>query len=158
MFERFTHNARTAVVLAEDAARVRGQAAVDTGHLLSGLVSEALGPANSAAAVLAGLGIDVAALRRRADAALTPGSGAPAGAIPFTEPAKQVLLLSLREALRLRHEHVGTEHLLLGLISEAHGTAATVLNHAGVYLGRVRVQVERLPARQVQAPPAARTG
>ncbi|WP_432976559.1 Clp protease N-terminal domain-containing protein [Dactylosporangium sp. CA-233914] len=62
--------------------------------------------------------------------------------------------MSLREALQLRHDHIGTEHLLLGLIRQGRGASTRILNLAGVDLGSARVQVERMPSRHREAPPA----
>jgi ATP-dependent Clp protease ATP-binding subunit ClpC len=112
VFARFTEPARQAVVLAQDEARSLGQAFIAPDHLFLGLIREERGLATR---VLDSLGVDDA--KARADVAARYGSGdEPAtGQIPFTAEAKKVLELALREALSLRHDYVGTEHLLLGL-------------------------------------------
>ena len=187
MFERFTDRARQAVVLAEEEARSLEHGYVGTEHLLLGILAEGtnvgatvLGhfgvryeavrdevrrevargyrPAGDAEALRA-IGIDLDAVRRKAEEAF--GSGAldrprrgrgrrgrlrgrawsPWGGRPFTSRAKKVLELSLREALRLRHNYVGTEHLLLGLVREDQGLAALVLVRSGAGPEAVRARV-----------------
>jgi len=169
MFERFTDRAREVVVLAQQEARLLGHNYVGTEHILLGLLAEGTGVA---ARVLAGLGverdrvrsetvrilgppeepdaealevlgIDLAAVRRKAEEAFGPGAldrtraarkrgCGPRGHVPFTPRAKKVLELSLREALRLRHNYIGTEHILLGLLREGQGLAVKLLARAGV--------------------------
>jgi hypothetical protein len=151
MFERFTGNARAAVVFASDFARAGGHVSIGPEHLLLALIHDGR---TSAVAVIEGLGIAPAGLRRRIAAALGSGPGAPRGNIPLTGAAKQVLLLSLREALLLGHDHIGTEHLLLGLIREGQGLPARALTQVGAGLEAVRARVGGLGPRRPEAPPA----
>jgi ATP-dependent Clp protease ATP-binding subunit ClpC len=131
VFERFTDRARRVVVLAQDEARMLNHGHIGTEHLLLGLLSEGDGVA---ARALQALGVSLESVRRRID----PGSAEPDAHIPFTPRAKKVLELSLREALQLGHDHIGTEHILLGLVREGEGTGARLL---GADPGRVRRQV-----------------
>jgi ATP-dependent Clp protease ATP-binding subunit ClpA len=83
-------------------------------------------------------------VRHEVEGIIGQGQQAPSGHIPFTPRAKKVLELSLREALQLGHEYIGTEHILLGLIREGDGVAAQVLVRLGADLNRVRQQVIQL--------------
>jgi ATP-dependent Clp protease ATP-binding subunit ClpC len=132
MFERFTDRAREAVSLAQDEARRLGHDSIGTEHLLLGLLREGTGVAIR---VLQELNEDVDTLRDDVEAAAGRGDGPPSGHIKFSEPAKTVLELSLRQALQLGHSHIGTEHLLLGMLREGDGVAARVLTGHGVTLG-----------------------
>ena len=125
-------------------ARALGHDYIGTEHLLLGLISEGDGVAAKA---LESLGVSAEALRARVVEIVGPGSDhESSGHIPFTPQAKQVLRLSLGEALRLGHNYIGTEHLLLGLIQEKEGVAAQALADAGADLRRVRAEVVRLLA------------
>src|SRR6185312_7388069 len=138
MFERFTDRARRVVVLAQEEARMLDHDYIGTEHLLLGLAHEGEGVA---AKTLAGMGISLESVRRQVEQIIGQGQQAPSGHIPFTPRAKKVLELSLREALQLGHNHIGTEHLLLGLIREGEGAAAQVLVKLGADLNRVRQRV-----------------
>ena len=138
MFERFTNRARRVVVLAQEEARMLNHNYVGTEHLLLGLIHEGEG---IAAKALESLGIGLEAVRREVEEVIGEGQEAPSGHIPFTPRAKKVLELSLREALELDHNYIGTEHILLGLIREGEGVAAQVLVRLGADLDRVRQQV-----------------
>lgn len=176
MFERFTGDARQAVVLAQDEARALCHHYIGTEHLLLGLLSEGDGPAARVLGehglraedlrrrilsivggagsldpeALAAFGIDLDEVKRATEAAFGPGAldpqgrRRPTGHIPFTPRAKKVLELSLREATRLRHDHIGTGHVLLGLIREGKGVAAKVLIDAGCDLDGLRDDVARM--------------
>src|SRR5260370_21720315 len=111
MFERFTDPARRVVVLANEEARELGHNYIGTEHILLGLLRE---DESVAAQALEALGIGLDAVRREVKQIIGPGEGMPAGHIPFTPRAKKVLELSLREALPLGHNYIGTEHILLG--------------------------------------------
>jgi len=141
MFERFTDRARRVVVLAQEEARLLSHNYIGTEHILLGLIHEGEGVA---AEVLRTLGIGLDAVRDRVRSAIGEGSQAPSGHIPFTPRAKKVLELSLREALQLGHNYIGTEHILLGLIREGQGVAAEVLVALGADLNVVRQQVIRV--------------
>jgi ATP-dependent Clp protease ATP-binding subunit ClpA len=139
MFERFTDRARRVVVLAQEEARLLSHNYIGTEHILLGLIHENDGVA---AKVLEGLGISLEAVRAKVEAIIGEGGpGAPAGHIPFTPRAKKVLELSLREALQLGHNYIGTEHILLGLIREGQGVGAQVLVNLGAELSAVREAV-----------------
>ena len=138
MFERFTDRARRVVVLAQEEARLLNHNYIGTEHILLGLIHEGEGVAAKA---LESLGISLEAVRAQVEEIIGQGQTAPTGHIPFTPRAKKVLELSLREALQLGHNYIGTEHILLGLIREGEGVAAQVLVKLGADLPRVREQV-----------------
>jgi ATP-dependent Clp protease ATP-binding subunit ClpC len=139
VFERFTDRARRVVVLAQEEARMMNHRSIGTEHILLGLIHEGEG---LAALVLGSCGVELAHVRAFVERE-TAGDDAepPGGHIPFTGRAKKVLELSLREALQLRHNYIGTEHILLGLIREGEGLAAQALADAGVDLADVRQRV-----------------
>ena len=141
MFERFTDRARRTVVLAQEEARTLNHNYIGTEHILLGLIHEGEGVAAKA---LESLGISLDAVRQQVEAIIGRGQQAPSGHIPFTPRAKKVLELSLREALQLGHNYIGTEHILLGLLREGDGVAANVLVKLGADLNRVRQQVIQL--------------
>src|SRR6187401_569646 len=141
MFERFTDRARRVVVLAQEEARLLNHSYIGTEHILLGLIHEGEGVAAKA---LESLGISLEAVRSQVQDIIGQGGSSPSGHIPFTPRAKKVLELSLREALQLGHNYIGTEHILLGLIREGEGVAAQVLVKLGADLSRVRQQVIQL--------------
>src|SRR5690554_3562314 len=141
MFERFTDRARRVVVLAQEEARMLNHNYIGTEHILLGLIHEGEGVAAKA---LDALCISIDAVRAQVQEIIGEGQQAPSGHIPFTPRAKKVLELSLREALQLGHNYIGTEHILLGLIREGEGVAAQVLGKLGADLNRVRQQVIQL--------------
>ncbi|MDA8102886.1 MAG: ATP-dependent Clp protease ATP-binding subunit [Nitrospiraceae bacterium] len=138
MFERFTDRARRVLVLAQEEARLLNHNFIGTEHILLGLIHEGEGVAAKA---LESLGISLEAVREKVEELIGPASGPSAGSPPFTPRAKKVLELSLREALQLGHNYIGTEHMLLGLVREGDGVAAQVLTSLGADLSRVRQQV-----------------
>ena len=141
MFERFTDRARRSVVLAQEEARTLNHNYIGTEHILLGLVRERDGVAGKA---LVSLDISLDAVRQQVEEIVGHGQAVPRGHIPFTPRAKKVLELSLREALQLGHNYIGTEHILLGLIREGEGVAAQVLQKLGADLNRVRQTVIQL--------------
>ncbi|MGA0710730.1 MAG: ATP-dependent Clp protease ATP-binding subunit, partial [Ilumatobacteraceae bacterium] len=141
MFERFTDRARRVVVLAQEEARLLNHSYIGTEHILLGLIHEGEGVAAKA---LESLNISLDAVRAQVEEIIGQGGSSPSGHIPFTPRAKKVLELSLREALQLGHNYIGTEHILLGLIREGEGVAAQVLVKLGADLSRVRQQVIQL--------------
>ncbi len=141
MFERFTDRARRVVVLAQEEARLLNHNYIGTEHILLGLIHEGEGVAAKA---LESLNISLEAVRQQVEEIIGQGGSSPSGHIPFTPRAKKVLELSLREALQLGHNYIGTEHILLGLIREGEGVAAQVLVKLGADLSRVRQQVIQL--------------
>ena len=141
MFERFTDRARRVIVLAQDEAKLLNHNFIGTEHILLGLIHEGEGVAAKA---LESLGIELEAVRQQVEEIIGQGQQVPTGHIPFTPRAKKVLELSLREALQMNHNYIGTEHILLGLIREGEGVAAQVLIKLGADLGRVRSTVLQL--------------
>jgi ATP-dependent Clp protease ATP-binding subunit ClpC len=141
MFERFTEKARRVVVYAQEEARMLNQNYIGTEHLLLGLIREQDG---IAAKALESLNISLEDVRSQVEELIGKGTYVPTGHIPFTPRAKKVLELSLREALQLGHNYIGTEHILLGLIREGEGVAAQVLLNLGADLEKVRSAVIQL--------------
>ena len=121
---------------------------IGTEHLLLGLASERDGVAGKA---LASLDISIEAIRRQVEEIVGQGRAAPTGHIPFTPRSKKVLELSLREALQLGHNYIGTEHILLGVIREGEGVATQVLVRLGANLDRVREMVIQLTSGWTEA-------
>jgi hypothetical protein len=137
VFERFTDRARRVVVLAQEQARLLNHNFIGTEHLLLGLLqAEGVG-----AKVLESLDVSQDVVRRKVTETVGQGGDTPTGHVPFTPRAKKVLELSLREAIGLGHNYIGTEHILLGLVREGEGVAATVLVSLGADLDRVRAHV-----------------
>ncbi len=141
MFERFTEKARRVVVYAQEEARMLNQNYIGTEHLLLGLIREQDG---IAAKALESLNISLEDVHQQVEELIGRGTYVPTGHIPFTPRAKKVLELSLREALQLGHNYIGTEHILLGLIREGEGVAAQVLLNLGADLEKVRSAVIQL--------------
>ncbi|GAB2531831.1 ATP-dependent Clp protease ATP-binding subunit [Brachybacterium huguangmaarense] len=153
MFERFTDRARRVVVLAQDEARLLNHNYIGTEHILLGLIHEAEGVGAKA---LEALGVTLEAARDQVRDIIGEGNQAPTGHIPFTPRAKKVLELSLREALQLGHNYIGTEHILLGLLREGEGTAVKVLTRLKAEPAAVRQEViERLSGYQGKEPATA---
>jgi Clp amino terminal domain, pathogenicity island component len=155
MFERFTDRARRVVVLSQEEARLLNHNYIGTEHLLLGLIHEGEGVA---ARALESLGISLEAVRAQVEEIIGQGQSGPIGQIPFTPRAKKVLELSLREALQLGHNYIGTEHILLGLVREGEGVAAQVLvKLGGGDLARVRqavtVQLASQPSEEISQRP-----
>jgi ATP-dependent Clp protease ATP-binding subunit ClpC len=142
MFERFTNRARHVVVLAQEEARLLNHNYIGTEHILLGLLGE---PDSIAGQVLVSFGFTRDIGRREVEERIGPGKKAQSGHIPFTPRAKKVLELSLREALSLGHNYIGTEHILLGIIRENDGVAAQVI--------RDRADPEQLRAAVIEAVP-----
>lgn len=153
MFERFTDRARQTVVLAQEEARDLAHDFIGTEHLLLGLLREGEGMAAAALRVLA---LDLAGTRAAVEELIGRGTEPPTGNIPFTPRSKKVLELSLREALALGHNYIGTEHILLGIVREGEGVGAQVLVQQGAMLPLVRAavleQVRRAGAARQSAP------
>jgi ATP-dependent Clp protease ATP-binding subunit ClpA len=138
VFERFTERARQVVVLAQEEARGLGHRYIGTEHILLGLLREEEG---LAARVLANLGVTLEDVRGRVVAIVARGESEPSGQIPFTPRAKKVLERALREALSLGHNHIGTEHILLGLVREKEGVAVQILLDLDADLEQVHREV-----------------
>jgi ATP-dependent Clp protease ATP-binding subunit ClpC len=140
VFERFSDRARV-LVLARDEARLLNHKCIGTEHLLLGLIHEGEGVAATA---LESLGISLEAAREKVRDTRGPASSSTTGSPPFTPRAKQVLEFSLRDALQLGHNYIGTEHILLGIVCEGEGVAVQVLVALGADLSRVRERVIEL--------------
>lgn len=153
MFQRFSERARWVVVVAQQEARDLHHDHVGTEHLLLGLVREGHG---IAAKALSNLGISEPAARSLIEHLVGRGGEPPGGHIPFTPRAKIVLDLAHRAALQLGQNHLGTEHILLGLIREGHGVAADVLARLGADRGKVRQQVINLLGYRLRAEDAVK--
>jgi hypothetical protein len=138
MFQRFTDRARRVLVLAQEEARLLRHDSVGAEHILLGLLHEGEGVA---ARALESLGINREAARQQIEEIIGQGRQVPGGHIPFTARAKKMLELSLREALALGHNYVGTEHLLLAMLHENQGVAAQVLTGSGIGHAQVRERV-----------------
>jgi ATP-dependent Clp protease ATP-binding subunit ClpC len=152
MFERFTDRARRVIVLAQEEAVALDHGWIGTEHILLGLARDGEGVAGRA---LTAMGISLDEMRQAVEAIIGRGASPPpeSGHIPFTPRAKKVLELSLREAMQLGADHIGTEHILLALIREGDGVAAQVLRDGGVGLDRARRQVTELRAGPPEAGP-----
>jgi ATP-dependent Clp protease ATP-binding subunit ClpC len=149
MFERFTDRARRVVVLAQEESRLLGHNYIGTEHLLLGLLAEREGVA---ARALQSLDITLDAAREQVKEIIGPGAQEPRGHIPFTPRAKKILELSLREALKLGSEVIGTEHLLLGLVDEGAGVGAQILDRLGAPAPAVREAVLSLAEAEPESP------
>jgi ATP-dependent Clp protease ATP-binding subunit ClpC len=160
VFERFTERARQAVVLAQGEARALKHNYIGTEHLLLGLLREEEG---IAARVLVSFGVTLEAAQVAVTSIVGVGDEAASGQIPFTPRAKKVLELSLREALSLGHNYIGTEHMLLGIVRENEGVAAQILVDLGASAETIRGEIVRLlsgggPSGGVYFPPPASAG
>jgi ATP-dependent Clp protease ATP-binding subunit ClpC len=153
MFERFTSPARQVVVLAQEEARALGHAAIGSEHILLGLLREEEGLASR---VLGSLGVELEATRQQVARLAPRGEHGATGQIPFTPGATKVLELSLREALALGHNYIGTEHVLLGVVRDKDGTAARVLLEGGLEAETVRSALLDLLGEPIQAAPPGR--
>ena len=151
MFERFTERARQVVVLAQEEARILKHNYIGTEHILLGLLREEEG---LAARVLESLDITVERVRAQVVRIVGSGEEVTSGQIPFTPRAKKVLELALREALRLGHNYIGTEHILLALLEAEDGTGVL----AGLGLDRDRVEADVVAALAALAAAAGTQG
>src|SRR3989440_1460326 len=147
LFERFTERARQVVVLAQDEARAFVHNYIGTEHLLLGLLREEEGVA---ARVLEALDVSLEEVRAEVARIIGSGEELATGQIPFTPRGKKVLELALREALSLGHNHIGTEHILLGLVREGEGVAMRILHDLDVDAEKIR---EWIVGKLGQAPP-----
>jgi ATP-dependent Clp protease ATP-binding subunit ClpC len=158
LFERFTERAREVIVLAQDEARALKHNYIGTEHILLGLLREEEG---LAARVLASLGVTLAEVRAQVERIIGQGDEPTTSQIPFTPRAKKVLEFALREAQALGHNHIGTEHVLLGIARENEGVAARILLDFDIDADRIRAEVIRtlggraVHARRLPTPPGA---
>jgi ATP-dependent Clp protease ATP-binding subunit ClpA len=141
MFERFTEKAIKVIMLAQEEARRLGHNKVGTELMLLGLIGEGTG---IAAKVLKSSGLDLKSCRKEVEKIIGRGPGVKSIEIPFTPRAKRILELSWDEARGLKHNYIGTEHLILGLIRENGGVAIRVLMSLGIDLHEVESKVRRL--------------
>jgi ATP-dependent Clp protease ATP-binding subunit ClpA len=154
MFERFTDKARRVVVLAQEESRLFNHGYIGTEHLLLGLIREGEGVGGQ---VLKVTDFDLGSVRAEVEQRVPPGADAPKGHIPFTPRAKKVLELSLRQAIRLGHDYIGTEHILLGIIEEGEGVAAQiVMSKTPLEVVRDEVMARLVEAGSVRDPEHAR--
>ncbi|NKQ55349.1 ATP-dependent Clp protease ATP-binding subunit [Amycolatopsis sp. K13G38] len=137
-FSRFTERARHALVRAERSARGVGNEQIDTPHLLLGTIGD---PEGLAAKAIAELGVTPAQLGERITAVLPEPAEHVPEVVPFSPRARKTIELTMREALRLGHNYVGTEHLLLGLLDQAEGPAYDVLTELGITKDAVDAQI-----------------
>lgn len=150
MFERFTDRARWVIAHTQEEARMLSHNYVGTEHLLLSLIRDGEGVASDA---LESLNISHEAATQEVEEIIGRGLAAPTDDIPFTPQLKRVLEQSLREARQLGHRHMGTEHLLLGVIHTGEGVAAQILQRLGASLPEVRQAViRRLPAGNLDTP------
>jgi len=152
MFERFTDGARRVVVLAQEEARHFEHAHIGTEHLLLGLLGERSG---LGAHALSACGLTSQGAQRAVEDRVGRGSGPATRHLPFTPRAKKVLEFSLREALKLGHNSIGTEHLLLALVAEGEGVAAQILrmNVGGGLEAVRRATLQMMAAEGVEVKP-----
>jgi len=141
VFERFTDRARRVLVLAQEESRFLSHGFIGTEHILLGLIREGEG---TAARALEELDISLEQVREKVQETDGVSATARTASVPFTPRAKKVLELSLREALQLGHNYIGTEHMLLGLVREGEGVGARVLVSLGADPVKVRQQVIQL--------------
>jgi ATP-dependent Clp protease ATP-binding subunit ClpC len=145
MFERFTERARYVVVLAQEESRGLKHREIGSQHLLLGMIREEEG---AAALVLRTLGVELEPARASVVKMTSAKEGPTSGQIPFTSAAKNILEASLREALRLRHQHIGTEHILLGLVRRPDYKAVLILeDDFGLSREQIRDEVMRVISR-----------
>ncbi len=138
MWQRFTERARRVILLGQEEAGKMSSGHVGTEHLLLGLVRENEGVA---AQVLQKMGVSLGKVRQEIEAEVQPGADPGSAEPKLTPKAKRVLELAADEARRMRHNYIGTEHLLLALLREKDGLAATVLRRLGLNLEKARAQV-----------------
>jgi hypothetical protein len=149
MFRRFSPRAREVLVSAQQEARALHHGFIGTEHLLLGLLRDRDGVAGRTLHVL---GISPEAAREQVLDIIGEGQAKVTGHIPLTPRSKKVLELAVQEAVRLDHLHVGTEHILLGLVREGDGVGWHVLHRLGLTVPRVRDQVLQLVSQDRQAP------
>jgi hypothetical protein len=141
-FSRFTQRARNVVVASQTAAQEAGNAEITVGHLVLGLISD---PDSLGAQAIAGQGVDLEAVRRTATATLPESAGKAPELVPFDSQAKKALELTFRQALRLGHNYIGTEHILLALLELEDGTG--VLAGLGVDKAKAEADITETLAR-----------
>lgn len=151
MFELFDGRARQVVVLAQEESRRLHHSHIGTEHLLLGALRD---PEAVSARALGSLGISLDATRQQVEVVVGKETNPSPSHLQFTARGKKALELALREALALRHDHIGDGHILLGIIREGEGTGLRVLGNLGVEPEDLRAQVRQLlgSARYEAAP------
>ena len=147
-FEKFTERARRVLSLAQEEAQRFNHNYIGTEHILLGLVRETDGVA---ARVLSNLGVELQKVRAAVEFIIGRGERTAPGEIGLTPRAKKVIELAVDEARRLNHHHIGTEHLLIGLMREGEGVAAGVLESLGINLDKVRGETSSILSRSSQS-------
>ena len=145
VFERFTEGARQAVVAGREEARRFGHNYIGTEHLLLGVLRQ---EHEVGARVLESLGVTLDGVRSQVGRIVGQGEVVATAQIPFTPRAKRVLELSLREALSLGHDGIGTEHIVLALVREPEGIAAKILLDFDADADKVRERTFELLSRK----------
>ena len=154
-FQRFTDRARKAVLDAEESARELKHGYIGTEHLLIGVARQTDGVA---AVALTQLGVDADAITARVTEAIAPGASVPEGRLPFTPRAKTALEMTMREALKLGHNYIGTEHMILALANASDGgVAADVLTELGVSAAALRETIRGILANYTKPNPPTAT-
>ena len=138
MWQRFTERARRVILLGQEEAGKLNSSHVGTEHLLMGLIRQ---PDGSGARVLQQMDVSLEKVRAELESEMQSGSAPTSGEPKLTPKAKRVLELAADEARRMRHNYIGTEHLLLALLREKDGLAAAVLRRLGLNLEQTRTQV-----------------
>lgn len=147
---RFTERAERAVLIAQEEAKRMNHDYVGTEHELLGLIALAEG---TAAQVICNFRVDLRAIRARIEKIIGTGNNVMLlGEIPFTPRAKKVLEFAVEEAQAFGHNYVGTEHLLLGMLREEEGIAATVLEEFGFTVDNVRQEVKAILSGEKETP------
>jgi Clp amino terminal domain, pathogenicity island component len=129
LWERFTDRAQQVVLQAREEARTAGNAAIGTEHVVLAMTTE---PESLAAKAIEAQGVSLDTVRGAAADALGPARDTVPGHVPFTSHAKKMRDLALREALRLGHNYVGTEHMLLALLRDRKSPGAKILTGLGI--------------------------
>ena len=146
-FEKFSERARKVLSLAQEEAQRFNHNYISTEHILLGLVRESEGVA---AKVLSNLGVELSKVRSSVEFIIGRGERPATGEIGLTPRAKKVIELAVDEARRLNHHYIGTEHLLIGLMREGDGVAASVLETLGITLDKVRAETSKVLTQTVQ--------
>ena len=148
MWQQLTDAARRSVWRADDAARQIADKSVSTEHLLIGLCQE---PEAKAAKVLAACGITLDSIQLELEKRIPQGKANPEKELKLTRAGKRAIFNSYREARKLGNDYVGTEHLLLGLLMEKKGLAASVLKSLGLDLEKARISVAKIQTTQTES-------
>jgi hypothetical protein len=156
MYQKFTDRARKVMQMSCAEAQNLNHEYLGTEHILLGLIAEGSGVAANA---LKGLDINLAKVRIEVEKIVMPGPEMiTMGKLPQTPRAKKVIEFAIEEARNFKHDYVGTEHLLLGLLRETEGVAAQVLMNLGVRLEKVRNKVLDLLGNQgIRPTPSAKS-